>query len=250
MRPSRRASQSRCRRRAARATRRWAGARWAGATGGGNPNRPTRPATTGRTRPRRWWTASSSARAVPSWPPSASATPRTQDGQPAARVLQRRRLRGVGGRVWRVERASRRATARRGEAPRRGGAPLLGCCRCRSPAALRAGMRRAGRSGGSMRAGAASVHMHAGSGFSRRLWSTNWRRTSIPMVPRRAAHEPPPNQVVCRMWCYGACSGAVHGRRGRGGGGALCGAGLMDFFRTTDAIERLDWRSKMNRAQN
>jgi hypothetical protein len=28
--------------------------------------------------------------------------------------------------------------------------------------------------------------MHAGSGFSARLRSTNWRRTSLPMMPRRA----------------------------------------------------------------
>ena len=99
--------------------------------------------------------------------------------------------------MWRVERASRRATARRGEAPRRGGAPLLGCCRCRIPAALRAGMRRAGRSGGSMRAGAVLVHIHAGSTFSRRLWSTNWRRTSMSMMPRgaRARATPKPGDV-------------------------------------------------------
>ena len=36
------------------------------------------------------------------------------------------------------------------------------------------------------------------SGFSAGLRSTNWRRTSMPMMPRHArAREPPPNQAIC-----------------------------------------------------
>jgi hypothetical protein len=40
-----------------------------------------------------------------------------------------------------------------------------------------------------MRAGAASMRMHAGSAFSPHLRSTNWRRTSLLMMLRRARVE-------------------------------------------------------------
>ena len=50
------------------------------------------------------------------------------------------------------------------------------------------------------------------SGFPAGLRNTNWRRTSMPMMPRRACARPPPNHARCRLRCYAACPGAAHGQ--------------------------------------